>query len=90
MQLKKYTEESELGVAHLWWREMHKEIKIVLKYRDKFPENLLPRLPPIYMGYEYKIDLEYERPSTLDRLQAKSTRVRGSAVIEVLLENCFI
>ena len=42
---------------------MPKCIKVVLKeYRDIFPQDLPQGLPPVKMGYEFKIDLEDDTP----------------------------
>ena len=59
----KYKGKSDLGVSHLWREVLPKDIEAVLKeFEDIFPKDLLPGLPPIRKGHEFKIDLENDAP----------------------------
>ena len=43
--------------------DMLESIKVVLlDYKDIFPTDLPPRLPPVRMGHEFKIELEHDTP----------------------------
>ena len=89
----KYKGKSDLGVVHLWWEDLPKEIEVVLKeFEDIFPMDLLLGLPPIHKGYKFKIDLEDDAPQVhrpiykLIPLELEEERKQ----IEYMLEHGFI
>ena len=46
---------------------MSSDIKAVLEeYNDVFPNDLLPRLPPVRWGFEFKIELRKIHPQCTD------------------------
>ena len=58
-------EKTETGcdVEKAYHKDMPEEIKVVLqKYKDIFPTDLPPELPPIRKGHEFKIELEDDAP----------------------------
>ena len=58
-------EKTETGcdVEKAYHKDMPEEIKAVLQdYKDIFPTDLPPGLPPVRMGHEFKIELEDETP----------------------------
>ena len=56
---EKYKGKSDLGAVHLWREDLPTEIKAVLNdYKDVFPKDLPPGLPPICKGHEFKIELK--------------------------------
>ena len=59
-------EKTETGcdVEKAYHKDMPEEIKAVLQeYKDIFPTDLPPGLPPVRMGHEFKIELEDDTPS---------------------------
>ena len=57
---EKYKGKSDLGAVHVWLEDM---LECILKeYEDIFPQDLPPRLTPIRMGHEFRIDLEDDTP----------------------------
>ena len=55
--------ETGCDVEKAYHKDMLEEIKAVLQeYKDIFPTDLPPRLPPVRMGHEFKIELEDETP----------------------------
>ena len=60
---KTYKGKSNLGEVHVWQKDMPECIKAVLKEcEDSFPKDLPPRLPPVRMGHEFRINLEDGTP----------------------------
>ena len=58
-------EKTETGcdVEKAYHKDMPEEIKAVLQeYKDIFPTDLPPGLPPVRMGHEFKIELEDDTP----------------------------
>ena len=50
-------------VEKAFHEDLPKSIKaILLDYKDIFPTDLPPRLPPVRMGHEFKIELEDNTP----------------------------
>ena len=89
----KYKGKSDLGVSHLWREDLPKEIEADLKeFEDIFPKDLLPGLPPMCKGHEFKINLEDDTPLVhrpiykLRPLELEEARKQ----IEYMLEHGFI
>ena len=90
---KQYKGKSDLGAIHVYREDMPKCIKAVLKeYSDIFPQDLPPRLPPIRIGHEFRVDLEDDTPPVhrplykLSPLQLEEAHKQ----IQYMLEHGFI
>ena len=55
--------ETGCDVEKAYHKDMPEEIKAVLQeYKDIFPTDLPPGLPPVRMGHEFKIELKDDTP----------------------------
>ena len=80
-------------IAKLKRQDMPDVIKTVLDdFKDRFPEDLPPGLPPMRMGHEFKIELEDDTPPVhrpvykLSPLELEEARKQ----IEYMLEHGYI
>ena len=90
---KKYKGKSDLGAVHLRTEDLPVEIRAVLNdYKDVFPKDLPPGLPPICKGHEFKIEFEDDTPLvhwTLYKLSPLEL-AKAKKQIEYMLEFGFI
>ena len=90
---EKYKGKSDLGAVHLWREDLLVEIRAVLNdYKDVFPKDLPPGLPPIHKGHEFKIELKDDTPPVHRPLYKLSPLELAEAKkqIEYMLEHGFI
>ena len=84
---------TDCDVEKAFHEAMPKSIKaVLLDYKDIFPTNFPPRLPPVRMGHEFKMELEDDTPPIyrpiykLSPLELKEARKQ----IQYMLEHGYI
>ena len=90
---EKHKGKSDLGTVYLWRKDLLVEIKAILNdYKDVFPKDLPPGLPPIRKGHDFKIELEDDAPPVLRPVYKLSPLELAEAKkqIEYMLEHGFI